>query len=104
MLSSMGYEVENASSGEEALEYLREKNVELVILDMIMEPGLSGLMTYEQVLRIIPGQKAIIVSGFPENEEVKKAQQLGASKYIKKPFTYNQLGLAVKDALGVARN
>jgi len=99
MLASMGYEVVSVSSGEEALEYLRKHRVDLVILDMIMEPGLSGLMTYEYILKIFPGQKAIIVSGFSKNEDVDKAQQLGAGKYIKKPFTYHQLGVAVKNIL-----
>ncbi|MCL7489090.1 MAG: transporter substrate-binding domain-containing protein [Desulfobulbaceae bacterium] len=99
MLTSMGYTVASVGSGEEALEYLRTQKVDLVILDMIMEPGLSGLMTYEYILRIAPGQKAIIVSGFSRNDEVHKAQQLGAGKYIKKPFTYHQLGMAVKKAL-----
>lgn len=99
MLSAMGYRVECVGSGEEALEFLQQRGVDLVVLDMIMAPGISGLKTYEQIIEIVPGQKAVIVSGFSESEEVKKAQQLGASQYIKKPFTYKQLGLAVKAAL-----
>ena len=99
MLTSMGYDVESVDSGEDALVYLKEKQVDLVVLDMIMDPGMNGLTTYEKILQIFPGQKAIIVSGFSENKEVAEAQKLGAGQYIKKPFNYIQLGSAVKKAL-----
>jgi len=66
---------------------------------MIMDPGINGRETYERILKIKPGQKAIITSGFAETDEVKKAQQLGAGKYIRKPFTLENLGIAVKDCL-----
>jgi ABC-type amino acid transport substrate-binding protein/nitrogen-specific signal transduction histidine kinase/ActR/RegA family two-component response regulator len=99
MLSSMGYNAESTSSGEEALELIRRKKIDLLVLDMIMEPGLNGLETYEQILQLVPDQKAIIVSGFSDNDNVAQARRLGASAYIKKPFTYNQLGMSVKSAL-----
>jgi len=98
MLCSMGYNAESASSGEKALELIRREKIDLIVLDMIMEPGLSGLETYMQILQLVPDQKAIIVSGFSENENVAQARRLGASAYIKKPFTYNQLGMSVKSA------
>jgi len=70
-----------------------------VVLDMIMLPGMSGLATFQQILQILPGQKAIIVSGFSASADVVAAQELGAAPYIKKPFTYIQLGAAVRKAL-----
>ena len=99
MLARMGYEVESVVSGEEALAYLRDHRVDLVGLDMIMQPGMSGLTTFQQILQIFPGQKAIIVSGFSASADVVAAQELGAGQYIKKPFTYIQLGTAVRKAL-----
>ena len=45
-------------------------------------------------------QKAIIASGFSETERVKEAERLGAGKYIKKPYTIEKIGLAVKEELG----
>jgi DNA-binding NarL/FixJ family response regulator len=66
---------------------------------MIMDPGLNGRETYERVIRNHPNQKAIIISGFTETNDVKKAQKLGASKYIKKPVTLEKIGLAVKEEL-----
>ncbi len=99
VLSSLGYEVESVASGEDALKFLRKKQADLVILDMVMEPGLNGLQTYREILRISPGQKAIIVSGFSENDAVSEARQLGAAGFVKKPYTCTQLGLAVRQEL-----
>jgi len=99
MLEKLGYSATFVSSGEEAVEYLKKQEADLIILDMIMDPGINGRETYERILKIKPGQKAIITSGFAETDEVKKAQQLGAGKYIRKPFTLENLGIAVKDCL-----
>ena len=101
MLGSMGYTVDSVNSGEEAVNYLQTWEVDLIVLDMIMEPGMSGLTAYENILRLSPGQKAIIVSGFSENDEVKKARQMGAEIFVKKPFTYIELGSAVKKTLHI---
>ena len=60
-----------AASGEEAVEYLRTHKADLIVLDMIMDPGIDGLETYRKILEISPAQKAIIVSGFSESERVK---------------------------------
>ena len=61
--------------------YLKTNRVDLLVLDMIMDPGMDGLETYQRVLEINPKQKAIIVSGFSETDRVKKAQELGAGAY-----------------------
>jgi CheY-like chemotaxis protein len=99
MLDTLGYKTKAVSSGEEAVEYLKENAVDLLLLDMIMDPGLNGRETYERVIRNHPNQKAIIISGFTETNDVKKAQKLGAGKYIKKPVTLEKIGLAVKEEL-----
>ncbi len=99
MLDILGYKTKAVSSGEKAVEYLKENTVDLLFLDMIMDPGINGRETYERTIKIHPNQKAIIVSGFAETDEVKKAQKLGAGKYIKKPLTLEKIGLAVKNEL-----
>jgi len=71
----------------------------LLVLDMIMDPGMDGLDTYKDILKIHPGQKAIIASGFSETDRVKEVQRLGAGAYIKKPYTFEKIGLAVKTEL-----
>ena len=99
ILTKLGYDAEAVSSGEEAVEYLKEQSVDLVVLDMIMPKGIKGRETYERIIKIHPGQKAIIASGYSETADVKKAQRLGAGKYIKKPYTMEKIGLAVKEEL-----
>ena len=99
ILAKLGYTADTVSSGEEAVEYLKEQSVDLVVLDMIMPKGINGGETYERIIKIHPGQKAIIASGYAETPDVKKAQRLGAGKYIKKPYTMGKIGLAVKEEL-----
>lgn len=99
MLNRLGYTASSVASGEEAVEYLREHTVDLVLLDMIMDPGINGLKTYQKVIKIHPNQRAIIVSGFAETDDVREAQKLGAGKYIKKPLTLEKLGLSLKKEL-----
>ena len=99
MLTELGYQVSSASSGEEAVEFLQVYSVDLLVLDMIMEPGIDGLETYTRILRDHPAQKAIIASGFSETDRVRKAQILGAGPYLRKPYTLEKLGVAVKEEL-----
>ena len=99
MLDILEYRYTSVASGEEAIAYLKEKNVDLILLDMIMEPGISGRETYEHIIKIRPKQKAVIVSGFSQTEDVVAIQKLGAGQYIKKPFTLTELGTAIKEEL-----
>jgi PAS domain S-box-containing protein len=99
MLSRLGYRVAAASGGEEAVEYLRTNRVDLLMLDMIMEPGIDGLETYRRVLQYHPLQKAILVSGFSETERVRETQRLGAGSYVRKPYLLEKIGLAVRNEL-----
>jgi CheY-like chemotaxis protein len=100
ILAQLGYSVDTVSSGEAAVDYMKNNSVELMILDMIMEPGIDGLETYKKVLELHPGQKAIITSGFSETERVKACQRLGAEHYVQKPYTFEKIGMAVKKAVG----
>ncbi|MDY6905250.1 MAG: ATP-binding protein [Thermodesulfobacteriota bacterium] len=99
MLQRLGYQAEGAESGETALAMIRERSYDLLVLDMIMEPGWNGLETYRAILEIAPNQRAVIASGFSETTTVKKTQALGAGLYIKKPYSLEKIGLAVRSEL-----
>ena len=99
MLASLGYAVSAVSSGEAAVKYLKTSSVDLLLLDMIMDPGIDGLETYKRILKIHPGQKALIASGFSETERVREAMSLGVGGYIRKPFALEQIGSAVRHEL-----
>jgi two-component system cell cycle sensor histidine kinase/response regulator CckA len=99
MLNRLGYQVTSVSGGEEAFSHIKTNKVDLLVLDMIMDPGIDGLDTYKRILEINPKQKAIIVSGFSETDRVSDAQGLGAGAYVKKPYLLEKLGLAVRKEL-----
>ncbi|MBI9086886.1 MAG: response regulator [Desulfobacterales bacterium] len=99
ILTKLGYDASSVPSGEAAVAYLKENRVDLLILDMIMEPGMDGLDTYRQVIKTRPGQKTIIASGFSETDRVREAQKLGAGTYVKKPYTLEKIGSTVRAAL-----
>ena len=99
MLTQLGYNAESVSSGEDAIEYIKEHSVDLIVLDMVMPKGINGRKTYEEIIKIRPGQKAIIASGHAQSKEVDIAQELGAGKYVKKPYILEKIGVAVKEEL-----
>ena len=99
MLNGLGYDVESVSSGEEAIEYVKKNPVDLIVLDMLMPKGINGRETYGEIIKICPGQKAIIASGWAMTKEIASAQELGAGKYIKKPYTLEKIGVAVREEL-----
>jgi len=99
ILASLGYDVETVADGHAAVKYLKNKSVDVVILDMIMEEGFDGLDTYIEIIKIHPEQKAIIASGFAETDRVKKAETLGVGIYIRKPYTMQHLGKAIRKVL-----
>jgi CheY-like chemotaxis protein len=75
---------------------VKKQPVDLLILDMIMDPGIDGLETYRRILEIRKYQKAIIVSGFAMTERVRQTQELGAGTYVKKPYLLEKIGIAVR--------
>ena len=99
ILARLGYIAETVSSGEAAIEYVEEHPPDLIVLDMIMPNGINGRETYEAIIKIRPGQKVIVASGYAKTKEVEIAQRLGAGKYIKKPYTLQKIGVAVKEEL-----
>jgi len=99
MLEILGYKAKAVSSGAKAVEYLEENTVDLILLDMIMDPGINGFETYKRIVKVHPNQKAIIMSGFAETNDVIEAQKLGAGQYIRKPITLERIGFAVKEEL-----
>ena len=101
ILTHLGYSVQSVSSGEEAVEYLKSHNVDLLVLDMVMDPGIDGLETFKRIIKNRPDQKAIIASGYVASNRVKEAKSLGLRTYIKKPYMLETLGVAVRNELNL---
>jgi PAS domain S-box-containing protein len=110
LLTGLGYTVETANNGREAVAHMREaagsqsleeaeSPFDLVLLDMVMEEGFDGFDTYQEIHKLFPGQKCIIVSGFAETRRAREAQALGVGRYLAKPYTRDQLGREVRAVL-----
>ncbi|MFZ5981400.1 MAG: hybrid sensor histidine kinase/response regulator, partial [Candidatus Zixiibacteriota bacterium] len=99
ILANLGYKVETVKNGHEALQYLKYHPVDLIMLDMIMEKDFDGLDTYREIIKINPGQKVIVVSGFSQTDRVQKVLELGAGQYIKKPYALKDLADALRREL-----
>ncbi|MFP4349415.1 MAG: ATP-binding protein [Desulfococcaceae bacterium] len=103
LLTRLNYRVAVAACGETALQHLKTHPTDILVLDMILENGMDGLDICKAVIRFNPDQKVIIASGFAENERVREAQRLGAGAYIKKPYTLEKIGKALRWELKKAR-
>ena len=99
MLTILGYKVDTVLSGEQAVNFVNEQSVDLIVLDMLMEPGMNGYQTYKEIIKLYPDQKAIIASGFSVSDDVEAAMKLGVGGFIKKPYSIEQVGLAIKGVL-----
>jgi PAS domain S-box-containing protein len=99
LLEKLGYEVQIASSGEQALKILKNMKFDLLLIDMVMPGGLNGTETFRKALVIYPSQKAIIMSGYAESDSVEMAINLGAGGFIRKPLTIKSIANAVREEL-----
>ena len=99
ILKRLGYRGESVTGGEEAVRYLAERKVDLVILDMVMDPGINGCETYRRIVETHPRQKAIITSGFSESADVQQALALGVHRFVKKPYTVDRIATVIHDVL-----
>ncbi len=91
LLTHLGYRAVTKASGETAVDFLKFAEVDLVILDMVMKPGISGLETFKRILEFKPDQRAIIASGFSTQQAIDEAQQLGITDFISKPYSAEKL-------------
>jgi len=85
LLVDLGYEVEIAVSGQEALGLVPVYRPDAVLLDLNM-PGLPGSQVLEQLLRVDPHLPVIIVTGNSDLEVARRTLQQGAFDYVSKPF------------------
>ena len=100
MLETLGYSVNVARSGEEAIVFCRKNNekIDLVILDIVM-PAMNGSEAYSILKEINPQIKVLLSSGYSVNESVTKMLDNGCQGFIQKPFNLIQLSQKVREVL-----
>ncbi len=97
-LSREGYEVIEASDGDEALEKFTRLHPALVILDIIM-PHMNGIQALKKIKRQMPGAKVLICTATDDYRIIDLALKEGADGYIIKPYTGVEFIKAVRDIL-----
>jgi DNA-binding NtrC family response regulator len=95
MLEERGYRVATASDGAEAVRMAREKHYDIIFLDVKL-PGMNGLETFEQVKEIDPDATVIMMTGYSEEDLVRKAVSAGAYTCLHKPFDMGKVVMLVE--------
>ncbi len=98
LLADEGYNVVTASSGNEALEKLKEDRIDAVLSDIKM-PGMNGIEFLERVVAIDPGLPVILMTAFAEVDQAVLAMKKGAIDHIQKPFDNDDIKRAVARAV-----
>lgn len=90
LLSREGYEIATAANGNEALNYLRGSEVQLIITDINM-PEMNGITFLRELNRAHPASNVIMVTAYGEVESYIEAMNLGAFEYVNKPVKVEEL-------------
>jgi CheY-like chemotaxis protein len=100
VLNGAGYNVVQASTGEEAVEYLESnpEPIDLVVTDVVM-PGMSGPKLAEVIRRSRPGTRIIFISGYANDEVARKGISAGDVPFVQKPYLPSQLLARVREVL-----
>ncbi|MGB3212784.1 MAG: response regulator [Desulforhopalus sp.] len=99
ILNKLGYTTCTAENGEQAIQFIKNNPVDLLLLDMIMDPGMNGYETFKEIRQIIPNQKAVVASGFHNHPDREKLKALGISHYLPKPLNVTHLALAIREEI-----
>jgi CheY-like chemotaxis protein len=104
MLRTMGYEVDSASDGKEAIRrYMQARQTaepfHAVIMDLTMPGGMGGKETMEKLREIDPDVKTIVSSGYSHDEVMANFRDFGFIGVVGKPYKPSELGKALQQIL-----
>ena len=99
LLSSRGYRVTTANSGDEAIRNLERENFDVVVLDLKM-PGMDGLTTLKEIKKLDLFTETLILTGHGSIDSALDAVKLGAYDYLTKPCEIDELVAKIEGAWG----
>src|ERR1700690_915245 len=89
-LNARGYLVEEAQNGEEGIQAVSQKAIDLVLLDVNM-PGIGGVAACESMRGLCPNLGILMLTVRDSEEYIIAALEAGADDYIAKPFRFGEL-------------
>lgn len=89
-----GYKVFAATSGEQALSFVKKESIDILVLDIKME-GVDGLKVLKEAKEKDSRVKAIMITALRDENKKRQAFDLGANEYITKPFNYDKVESAI---------
>ncbi|MHC1743033.1 MAG: PAS domain S-box protein [Syntrophobacteraceae bacterium] len=100
ILSLLGYQVETARSGSEAVEIYqkRQEEIDLVILDVAM-PGMTGGETFDRLKELDPMARVLLSSGYSINGQAEDILQRGGLGFLPKPYSVQEISVKIRSAL-----
>lgn len=102
-IKEWGYDLITALSGEEAIEILKNKSPDIIILDYMM-PGMDGVATLKEIRKINFEIPVIMFTAFPDKRSINEVEKLGVTAYIPKLSSYSDAHTALKTALHMAED
>ena len=99
LFTILGYEVDFAKNGEQAVEMYKSNNYDVVLLDLTIKGGMGGEDCIKELLKIDPDIKAIVYSGYSSSPVMQNFKKFGFKAALKKPFTLNDLKKAIEDCI-----
>jgi DNA-binding NtrC family response regulator len=99
-LESLGIEADTAVNGEEALEKIRKKSFNLILLDLKM-PGMDGMDVLRQISQMCCDIKVIVITAYATVDSAVEAMRLGAADFLQKPFSPQDIRESITRVLGV---
>jgi two-component system KDP operon response regulator KdpE len=97
-LGSLGFDVSEASNGEDALVHLRRANYEAVLLDINM-PGMGGIETCRRIRRVSTKLQILMLTVRDDEDDKVEALEAGADDYVTKPFQSRELTARIRTAI-----
>ena len=94
-----GHTISVVTNLQEALDCIRDKQIDLVFLDMVM-PDKDGIEVLKEIRQISSDLPVIVMSGYSVEDKKEKAIKLGAKGFLKKPFELDDIKRVIKSAIG----
>jgi DNA-binding response OmpR family regulator len=97
-LSDVGYKTHFLTGGKEALEYLENNSVDLLLLDLNM-PGVDGFDVLQELSKKEKKPKIIVLTAYADVKSAIESAKLGANDFLSKPYDFDELLITIRKVL-----